>query len=55
MVRDGHRPSSRFRELMPFAALIGLALEEATPGALRGRLECAPERCTTQAFHYPRA
>jgi len=31
---------------MPFAAQIGVALLEATPELVRGRMEWAPERCT---------
>jgi len=31
---------------MPFAALIGAELVEATPEVVRGRMEWAPERCT---------
>jgi uncharacterized protein (TIGR00369 family) len=34
------------RDLMPFAALIGAELIEATPEVVRGRMEWAPERCT---------
>ena len=36
----------QIRELMPFAALIGAELTEATPELVRGRLEWAPQRCT---------
>ena len=36
----------QLRELMPFAALIGAELIEATPEVVRGRMEWAPERCT---------
>jgi uncharacterized protein (TIGR00369 family) len=36
----------QIRDVMPFAALIGLELLEATPQLVRGRLEWAPERCT---------
>ena len=32
--------------LMPFAALLGLQLDAAAPGEVRGRLAWAPERCT---------
>jgi len=32
---------------MPFASLIGAELVSATPEDVRGRLEWAPERCTT--------
>ena len=32
--------------LMPFATLIGLQLDAATPAEVRGRLAWAPERCT---------
>ena len=31
---------------MPFAALVGIELLEATPELVRGRLEWSPERCT---------
>ena len=37
----------QIRDLMPFAQLIGIELLEATPECVRGRLEWAPERCTT--------
>jgi uncharacterized protein (TIGR00369 family) len=37
----------QIRDLMPYAQLIGLELLEATPQCVRGRLEWAPERCTT--------
>jgi uncharacterized protein (TIGR00369 family) len=36
----------QIRDLMPFAALIGAELIEATPELVRGRIEWAPERCT---------
>jgi len=36
----------QLRDLMPFAALIGAELIEATPEVVRGRMEWAPERCT---------
>jgi 1,4-dihydroxy-2-naphthoyl-CoA hydrolase len=36
----------QIRDTMPFAALIGVELEEATPGLVRARLEFAPELCT---------
>jgi len=36
----------QIRDLMPFAALIGAELTEATPEVVRGRLDWAPERCT---------
>ena len=36
----------QIRDLMPFAALIGAELIEATPEVVRGRMEWAPERCT---------
>jgi uncharacterized protein (TIGR00369 family) len=32
--------------LMPFAALLGIELDAAEPGEVRGRLPWAPERCT---------
>ena len=38
--------NARFRELMPFAALIGLEIEEATAQLVRGVVRWAPERCT---------
>jgi 1,4-dihydroxy-2-naphthoyl-CoA hydrolase len=37
---------TQIRELMPFAALIGIELLEASPELVRGRLEWSPERCT---------
>jgi len=36
----------QIRDTMPFAALIGAELIEATPAVVRGRMEWAPERCT---------
>ena len=36
----------QIRDTMPFAALIGAELTEATPEVVRGRMEWAPERCT---------
>lgn len=33
--------------LMPFAELLGIELDAAEPGEVRGRLPWAPERCTT--------
>jgi 1,4-dihydroxy-2-naphthoyl-CoA hydrolase len=36
----------QLRDLMPFAALIGAEVIEATPEVVRGRMEWAPERCT---------
>ncbi len=36
----------QIRDLMPFAALIGAELIEATPEIVRGRIAWAPERCT---------
>jgi 1,4-dihydroxy-2-naphthoyl-CoA hydrolase len=36
----------QIRDTMPFAALIGAELTEATPELVRGRMEWAPERCT---------
>ena len=36
----------QIRDLMPFAALIGAELVEASPELVRGRIEWAPERCT---------
>jgi uncharacterized protein (TIGR00369 family) len=37
---------TQIREMMPFAALIGIELFEARPELVRGRLEWSPERCT---------
>jgi uncharacterized protein (TIGR00369 family) len=37
---------AQLRELMPFAALIGIELLEASPELVRGRLRWSPERCT---------
>ncbi|HEV2924737.1 MAG TPA: PaaI family thioesterase [Solirubrobacteraceae bacterium] len=36
----------QIREMMPFAALIGIELLEARAELVRGRLEWSPERCT---------
>ena len=36
----------QIREMMPFAALIGVELLEVSPELVRGRLEWALERCT---------
>jgi 1,4-dihydroxy-2-naphthoyl-CoA hydrolase len=44
-VSDAPRPE-QLRELMPFAALIGIELLEATPELVRGTLSWSPERCT---------
>jgi uncharacterized protein (TIGR00369 family) len=41
-----HTPD-QLRDLMPFAALIGIEIEEATADVVRGRLPYAPGRCTT--------
>lgn len=35
------------REAMPFARLVGVELVSAAPEEVRGRLDWAPERCTT--------
>ncbi len=35
---------------MPFASLIGAELVSASPDEVRGRLEWAPERCTTDGI-----
>jgi 1,4-dihydroxy-2-naphthoyl-CoA hydrolase len=40
------RLTTQFRELMPFAALIGAELLEASAGLVRAKLDWAPERCT---------
>jgi 1,4-dihydroxy-2-naphthoyl-CoA hydrolase len=37
---------AQLRDTMPFAALIGAELTEATPEAVRGRIAWTPERCT---------
>jgi uncharacterized protein (TIGR00369 family) len=37
----------QIRDLMPFAVLIGVELLEAGPELVRGRMDWAPERCTT--------
>jgi 1,4-dihydroxy-2-naphthoyl-CoA hydrolase len=37
---------AQLRDLMPFAALIGVELTEATSELVRGTLAFAPERCT---------
>ncbi len=39
----------QIRNTMPFAALVGVELLEATPQLVRGRLEFSPERCTAPA------
>jgi 1,4-dihydroxy-2-naphthoyl-CoA hydrolase len=39
--------TTQFRELLPFAALIGVELLEASAELVRATLEWAPERCTT--------
>jgi 1,4-dihydroxy-2-naphthoyl-CoA hydrolase len=42
------QPTPRqIRDLMPFAVLTGIELLETGPELVRGRLEHAPERCTT--------
>jgi 1,4-dihydroxy-2-naphthoyl-CoA hydrolase len=38
--------SAQLRDLMPFAVLIGLEIEQATPELVRGLVRWAPERCT---------
>jgi 1,4-dihydroxy-2-naphthoyl-CoA hydrolase len=37
---------AQIRDLMPFAALIGIELLEAGPELVRGRIAWSPERCT---------
>ena len=37
---------TNLRDSMPFAALAGIELLEATPELVKGRLEWSPERCT---------
>jgi len=39
--------AEQIRDTMPFAKLIGAELLEVTPELVRGRMEWAPERCTT--------
>jgi uncharacterized protein (TIGR00369 family) len=39
--------AQQIRDLMPFAQMLGIELLEASPEVVRGRLEWAPERCTT--------
>jgi uncharacterized protein (TIGR00369 family) len=36
----------QIRDVMPFAAMIGVELVEAGPDVVRGRLEWSPQRCT---------
>ena len=38
--------SGELLDLMPFAAGLGIELDEASPDEVRGRLAWAPERCT---------
>jgi 1,4-dihydroxy-2-naphthoyl-CoA hydrolase len=38
---------AQVRDLIPFAALIGIELEQVDRELVRGRLDYAPERCTT--------
>ncbi|HEY2217655.1 MAG TPA: PaaI family thioesterase [Solirubrobacteraceae bacterium] len=42
----GTATPQQFRDSMPFFALIGVELLEASPELVVGRLEYAPERCT---------
>jgi uncharacterized protein (TIGR00369 family) len=37
---------AQLRDMMPFAALVGVELLEARPELVRGRLAWTPERCT---------
>jgi 1,4-dihydroxy-2-naphthoyl-CoA hydrolase len=37
---------AQIRDTMPFAALVGVELLEATPQLVRGRMAFSPERCT---------
>jgi 1,4-dihydroxy-2-naphthoyl-CoA hydrolase len=37
---------ANLRDAMPFAALVGIELLEASPDLVRGRLDWSPERCT---------
>ncbi|HXR27973.1 MAG TPA: PaaI family thioesterase [Solirubrobacteraceae bacterium] len=46
MTTDRPTPA-QIRDLIPFAALIGIELLEVGPDAVRGRLQWSPERCTT--------
>jgi len=43
---NGGEDVKALRDLMPFAALIGVELLSADRDAVSGRLEWAPERCT---------
>jgi 1,4-dihydroxy-2-naphthoyl-CoA hydrolase len=43
---SGMPTAAQLREVMPFAALIGVELLEAGPELVRGRLEWEHERCT---------
>jgi len=45
LMPDAPTPA-QIRDLMPFAALIGIELIDAGPELVRGRLAWAPERCT---------
>jgi uncharacterized protein (TIGR00369 family) len=42
----GQATPEQIRDVMPFAALVGVELVEASADVVRGRLEWAPERCT---------
>jgi uncharacterized protein (TIGR00369 family) len=42
----GQATPQQIRDVMPFAALVGIELIEAGPAAVSGRLEWAPDRCT---------
>jgi 1,4-dihydroxy-2-naphthoyl-CoA hydrolase len=39
--------AERIRDLMPFAVLVGVELEEVGPELVRGHMSWSPERCTT--------
>jgi uncharacterized protein (TIGR00369 family) len=39
--------ATRIRDLMPFAVLIGIELDEVGPELVRATMQWAPERCTT--------
>jgi uncharacterized protein (TIGR00369 family) len=43
----GQSPSEQLAATIPYAAAVGIALEEATPEMARGSLAWAPERCTS--------
>ena len=46
MTDDAMPDPAALVRLMPFAALLGVQVDAAAPGEVRGRLAWAPERCT---------